>query len=193
MLSAAGGGEIYIGTGQREISGLGLIVEVPRYARHEWRRAERYYDVRRAIGGRCVKPSDVDEDVVVEEWTDPADLGKPLFFWNLNGVITGVVDDEVLSGAQRAVKKVLGSWWVELQLFVIFWDLDNWPVFVGLGGVLGGQSRVQEFAYRYVERSIEYFMTFVLLFAAKVMGWLVGIRAVEQRRTPGELWKAYNR
>ncbi|KAH3919196.1 hypothetical protein HBH56_030000 [Parastagonospora nodorum] len=193
MLSAAAGGEMYIGTGQRKPSGAGLVIEVPKYARHEWRRAENYYGVRRTIGVRYVKPADVDDEVVVEEWTNPADLGKPLFFWNLNGVIAGVVDDEVLSGAQRVVKKVLRSWWVELQLFVIFWELDNWPVFVGLGGVLGGQSRLQKFAYRYVERSVEYFMTFVVLFAAKVLGWLIGIRAVEQRRTPGELWRAYNR
>jgi hypothetical protein len=29
------------------------------------------------------------------------------------------------------------------------------------------------------------------LFAAKCVGWLMGVRAVEQSRTPDALWKAY--
>jgi hypothetical protein len=69
--------------------------------------------------------------VVVEEWTDPADLGKPLFFWNLNGVVTAPANVS-LATPQRLVRKVLGTWWIPFQLFVIFWDLDNWPVFMRL-------------------------------------------------------------
>jgi hypothetical protein len=196
ILSAKSAGEISPATGMRKSHGAGLVIKVPRYARHEWRRADMLYHRRRkALGGGevMVEPEDVHDEVVVEEWTEPADFGKSLFFWNLNAVVNASQHVELLSLPQRVVRKVLGGWWIPFQLFVIFWDLDNWPVFVGLRGVVGAQSSMEQLAYRYLEEPAEYAMTLIVLFAAKMLGWLVGVRAVEQRRTPDELWKAYKR
>jgi hypothetical protein len=186
ILSARAGGQVHPVTG--DLVREGLVVEVPRYARHNWGRAEEYAWKREFVcPPGMTRPEDVGEDVVVEEWTDPADLGKPLFFWNLNGVVTAPANLS-LATPQRLVRKVLGTWWIPFQLFVIFWDLDNWPVFVRLetenADALGrvGIS---------IRRWGEYLMTIVVLFAAKCLGWLVGVRAVEQSRTPDALWKVY--
>jgi hypothetical protein len=190
IISAKAGGEVSSSTGH--LVAKGLVVKVPKYARHEWKRAEALFNLRSRNGGAIARPEDVDEEVVVEEWTDPADLGKPLFFWNLNGVITAP-SDTTLSVPQRMVKLVLGGWWIPFQLFVIFWELDNWPVFLGLRGYMGPYLGEAPWVYRYVEGPAEYAISFIVLFVAKVLGWLVGVRAVEKRRTPTELWDAYNR
>jgi hypothetical protein len=162
------------------------VIEVPRYARHEWMRASAWYSrrVMHVCGGKPaipVRPEDVDDEVVVEEWTDPSDLGKPLFFWNLNGVVTAP-EDSTLPVAQRGLRWMLGRWWVPFQLYVIFWDMDNWPVWRGTPRV-----------YESMEKPLEHVVTFLVLFVAKILGWLVGVRAVEQRRTPPELWEQYSR
>lgn len=191
MMSAKAGGEVCAVRGTRKTNGTGLVVEVPKHARHEWMRAEVWYS-QRCIVAPMTRPEDVDDEVVVEEWTNPSDLGKPLFFWNLNGVITAPADDVTLLLPQRMVKSVLMGWWIPFQLFVIFWDLDNWPVFLGLRGVLGDLGTMS-WINRYVEGWAEYTMTFAVLFAAKVLGWLMGVRAVEQSRTPDELWEACRR
>jgi hypothetical protein len=75
------------------------------------------------------------------------------------------------------------------QVLVIFWELDNWPVLLGIKGLVGGN----EWAYGCVGRPLEYVMAFVVLFMAKTLGWVVGVRAVEKERTPSELWEAYRR
>jgi hypothetical protein len=191
ILSAEAGGEISISNG--ELKAEGLVIQVPRYARHEWKRAEAWYGEQHHIGAKLEKPVDVDEEVVVEEWTDPSDLGKPLFFWNLNGVITSPKDDHVLPLPQKIVKGVLKNFWIPFQLFVIFWDLDNWPVFFSLRGTLGPQLGLKPWVYRYVEGPLEYVMTLSVLLSAKVLGWLIGVRAVEHKWTPEKLWISYRR
>jgi hypothetical protein len=184
ILSVAAGGEIDVRTGK--LKREGLVVEVPKGARHEWMRAEAWYDGRRPRFG--VRPTDARGEVVVEEWVEPGGLGKPLFFWNLNGIIMAPKDSE-LSGPQKVLRWLLGGWWIPFQLFVVFWELDNWPVFVSLRGSSWPEPRIR----RYAEGRLECSMTFVVLFAAKVLGWLFSIRAVEQRRTPDKLWEAYKR
>ncbi|KAH8725036.1 hypothetical protein GQ44DRAFT_749777 [Phaeosphaeriaceae sp. PMI808] len=166
--------------------GANTIITVPKYARHNWGRAEHWLATRQ--DAHAPDDIDLDDDVVVEEWTDPKDIGKPLFFWNLNGVINAPQTRRTAS--QRVAKRVLGAWWIEFQLFVIFWHLDNWPV-------VGGEYRqfgARVFGERMgggVQRGAEYVVTFVVLFAAKVLGWMVGIYAVEKGRTPKELWDVY--
>ncbi|OAK96467.1 hypothetical protein IQ06DRAFT_52738 [Phaeosphaeriaceae sp. SRC1lsM3a] len=175
FFSAKAGGEVSMQDGR--LKSKGLVIEVPRYARHEWMRA----DASRGRLPSCVRrvlPEDVEDEVVVEEWTDPSDLGKPLFFWNLNAIITAP-EDAALSIPARGLKMLLGNWWVPFQLFVVFWDLDNWPVFSSMRGT-GGST-------------IEYVMTFLVLFTAKALGWLVGVRAVEKKRTPDAIWQAYKK
>jgi hypothetical protein len=202
--SAKAGGEvdIYHSRGVTE----GLEVEVPKYARHNWGRAKEYYKATRTPGRR-ERPGDyiedLDEEVIVEEWTDPVDLGKPLFFWNLNGVITAPSAGP-LTMRQKVGKAVLGSWWVPFQLFIIFWELDNWPVFLSMRNAL--ELRWPLFLrWRYdmpdwplhvgkgPERWMEYLMAFLVLGSAKVLGLLLGVRAVERERIPADLWEAYKR
>lgn len=76
-------------------------ITIPRYAVHEWRRAE-------AEG----------EESVVEEWTEPDDGEKEVFFRNLSGV----VEDE---------GRRVSGWMLEWKLWVVFWRHDNWPVLWG--------------------------------------------------------------
>jgi quercetin dioxygenase-like cupin family protein len=83
------------------------IIVIPRYARHEWRRA-----------------SSSDEELIVKEWTDPEDGEKEVFFRNLSSVI----EDATRNGKPN-------EWSLTPQLFVIFRALDNFPVLVDLGYV----------------------------------------------------------
>jgi hypothetical protein len=190
ILSAIAGGEINLRTGMLEKKGL--VVKVDKYVRHEWKRADAWYARRRSVGAKIARPEDVGEEVVVEEYTDPSDLGKPLFFWNLNGIITAT-EDGGLTVMQRVVRFVVGGWWIHFQLLVVFWELDNWPVFWDLRGMMRQFLGLGPWVCWHVGRRLEYAMTFVVLFAAKVLGWCIGVRAVEQRRTPDELWEAYNK
>ncbi|KAH7384545.1 hypothetical protein BKA66DRAFT_511738 [Pyrenochaeta sp. MPI-SDFR-AT-0127] len=187
FFSAKAGGEVSWRTGELLTSGLELKVD--RYARHNWGRAEvRLVSRRLGLHVKIVSPEDRDEEVIVEEWTDPADITKPLFFWNLNGVITGI-QDAPLSRKQSLVEVVLGNWWIPFQLFIIFWDLDNWPVFVSVRNL--GLPFLGEHMDRCFGRLVEHVMTFMVLFAAKFVGTITGTRAIAQDRTPNDLWNAY--
>jgi hypothetical protein len=185
ILSAAAGGQIDVTTGTLT---KGLVVEVPRWARHEWRRAEAWF-IQQGPSGGIVRPEDLHDEVVVEEWTDPGDISKPLFFWNLCGVLfpASTTTAPALSMAQRVVKAGMGDGWTMFQALVIFWELDNWPVLLGMRGLLGGN----ELVYGCVGRPVETLMAFVVLFMAKMLGWVIGVRAVEKERTPDELWESY--
>ncbi|KAE8323591.1 hypothetical protein BDV39DRAFT_195801 [Aspergillus sergii] len=82
------------------------VITIPKFAVHEWSRV------------RNLDDSDVnDEDLIVQEWTDPADGLKEVFFRNLNSVIL-----------ERSGKGWFGSVVFMLQLWTIFHKLDNWPV-----------------------------------------------------------------
>jgi len=89
------------------------IITIPRYARHEWKRA--------TSGGG---------PLIVKEWTDPADGQKEVFFRNLSSVIQDWVG---ASGPKQ-------EWWLNWQLWVCFRSLDNWPVLLSGKNVpvLGG-------------------------------------------------------
>lgn len=166
----------------------GLVVEVPRYARHAWCRADAAAvtttkDIQ--PGGNGVqdmlkRPVDWDDDVVVEEWTAPSDIVKPLFFFNLNHAI--------LSPPRLPIylPGVVRDWWVPLQLFVIFWELDNWPVFVDLEGVFGGWI-----GGVVMQRALEGLVTWSVLGFVSLVGKMVGVEAVREERTPRELWEAW--
>ncbi|TVY34723.1 hypothetical protein LSUB1_G005022 [Lachnellula subtilissima] len=134
------------------ISGISQIVStadgqlvVPKFARHEWRRAVKG-------DGDTFKESWHDEELVVEEWTDPFDGQKELFFRNLNSVILDTTRHP--------------SWWMELwlslQLFVVFAELDNYPVFWPL-------STEHE--------TLQYLVTHFVLGIARGLGKFFGARA----------------
>jgi hypothetical protein len=190
FFSAASGGELSISTGR--LVQTGIVIRVPRYARHNWGRTEHLISSNNSTffdGGNKL-PEDWSDEVIVEEWTEPSDLGKPLFFWNLNGVITAP-EDSILLLRQNLARFLLGSWWVPFQLFVIFYELDNWPIFFPLtdrlkfylGDILGG----------WLGKSLEHLMTFVVLFMARAMAWALRVSAVTRERTPHGLWEAYRK
>ncbi|KAF3050384.1 hypothetical protein E8E11_010154 [Didymella keratinophila] len=187
FISALAGGEV---DSTDQLVAPGLIIRVPRYAFHNWGRLQHYKASARS--GRTVQkdvlPEDWTEEVVVEEWTDPSDITKPLFFWNLNGIIT-TPDGTILSKRQAVAKALLGSLWIDLQLFVVFWELDNWPVF----NVLRHVSPATDSYLRTlrVPEAAEMLISFGILLIGKLFGVLLGLKAVEERRTPDALWEAY--
>ncbi|KAF2488448.1 hypothetical protein BU16DRAFT_623489 [Lophium mytilinum] len=135
-------------------SGEGIEITIPRFARHEWSRA----------GGDAEDAS----DVVVIERTDPADGAKSVFFWNLNGAI--------LEFSERRVQGWYAEFWLMIELFSIFWALDNYPVFLDLSR-FGG-----------IGRGVEGCVTYLVLAAARGVGWIGGIDGVRRERMPRELW-----
>ena len=209
ILSAKAGGLVCQTSGDAE-GKSGLQVTVEKYARHEWGRAKEYLATSMS-GGQATwpLPDDIDDEVVVEEWTDPVDIGKALFFWNLNGIILTSPSAKLLL-RKRLARYLLGGYWVPFQLFSVFWCLDNWPVFIDLRGVLrfgwlvpaavwswmGHRlpfSRQLERLSRELEGLGEWTVTMVVLGFVRVVGWMVGIEAVEKERTPLKLWGVYER
>ncbi|GAM85831.1 hypothetical protein ANO11243_038390 [Dothideomycetidae sp. 11243] len=119
------------------------IIRVERGQWHEWKRA--------AADG---------EELVVEEWTDPADGQKELFFRNLNSVILD-------AGASRPwwLVWVPVGWWIEWQIMVICAGLDNFPV-------VEGASASGRLATGLGEQ------------VARLFGAVVGLRAIYPEYTP---------
>lgn len=187
VLSAKAGGQVSIRTGRLIKSGL--EIEIPKYMRHNWGRADHYLTSRRTLpaGVRVHRPKDTDEEAVVEEWTDPSDITKLLFFWNLNGVITS--PPVTLSGMQTVAKTILGGWWVPFQLFIIFWDLDNWPIFLNMEHT--SEPFLPKGIGMRLERWVDHIATYIVLSIAKALGCILDMKAVKQERTPDELWKVY--
>jgi hypothetical protein len=187
LISALAGGELKA-TGQ--LVQPGLTIEVPRYAFHSWGRLEHNNDSARSRR-RVQKdflPEDWSEEVVVEEWTNPSDIAKSLFFWNLNGILT-VPGDTIQPKRQSIAKALLGSLWVDLKLFVVFWELGNWPVFHVLRNVSPATDSYLR-TLRVLDAA-EIFVSFGILLIAKLLGVLLGLKAVDQRRTPDALWEVH--
>lgn len=84
------------------------IIRVDKNVIHEWKRPSARYDE--------------EEDLVVEERTDPADGQKEIFFRNLNSVI--------LDAERTVPPRIRVGWWIEWQIMVICHGMDNFPVFV---------------------------------------------------------------
>lgn len=187
ILSALAGGEVDA-TG--ELVTPGLNIEVPRYAFHNWGRLEHYKDSTRSARRfqKDILPEDWTEEVIVEEWTDPSDISKLLFFWNLNGIVTAP-GETLLPKRLSVAKALLRSQWIDLQLFVLFWELDNWPIFNVLRNVSPASDSYLR-ALRVLDAA-EICVSFGVLLVAKFVGLLLGLKAVEERRTPHALWEAY--
>jgi hypothetical protein len=146
------------------VSGISRLVSasdghlvVPKFARHEWRRAV-------AGDGPNFEESWDDEELVVEEWTDPFDGEKEIFFRNLNSVIIDTIQNP----------SWWMEWWLSLQLFVIFAGADNYPVF---WPEMTGNERMQ------------YLVTHFVLAVARIAGRLLGARGTYEEYTPKELGK----
>jgi hypothetical protein len=103
--------------------------------------------------------------LVVKEWTDPADGQKEVFFRNLSSVIQDWVSAE---GPKR-------EWWLEWQLFVVFWGLDNWPVILRFGGI------------PIIGSLLEWVITHVVMGLAVLVGRVIGLRSIYEEYTPRRL------
>ncbi|RVX72605.1 hypothetical protein B0A52_04001 [Exophiala mesophila] len=110
---------VRLGPGIKEYSAQDGIIQVPRYAVHEWQR---------------VPHSEDGEDLIVQEWTIPEDGDKEAFFRMLNSFLTEQ-EPQKLYHVHKVVRWMVGRWveqWVVmLQLFAIFQAWDNYPVFLG--------------------------------------------------------------
>lgn len=99
------------------------IIEVKRGQIHEWKRYENASEV---------------EDLIVHEWTDPADGQKEVFFRMLNSFLMESEPQKLHhSLSAPSVVGWLEQYMIPLQLFVIFAACDNWPVILGQQGLLG--------------------------------------------------------
>ncbi|KAI9810844.1 MAG: hypothetical protein M1827_006051 [Pycnora praestabilis] len=122
-------------------------VRVERFSKHEWKRAPKESE------------SAEEGDLIVKEWTDPADGQKEIFFRNLSSIF-----GEDYSDSYFPV-----GWWITLQLFVIFYSLDNFPVIVD--GFAGG------------------LITHMLLGFATLVGKSLGLKSIYPEYTPKRLLK----
>jgi len=105
-----------------------------------------------------------DEPLVVEEWTDPFDGEKEVFFRNLNSVILDTTESSTW----------WVEWWLSVQLLAVFAKADNYPVF-------WPQSNGHE--------TMQYLLTNLVLVMARGVGRLFGAKGTYEEYTPSELVK----
>lgn len=167
---------------------VNTVVCIPRYAWHQWQRAP----VAPLSEASNVIDCSQDEDAVVVERTEPADIDKSIFFWNLNGVIISadafrerykLSEDtgSLVSTASLKFRLALVDIWLALNLFVIFRELDNFPVFVNI--------RLSDSTHR-ARKRLDMILTHLLLRLAGFVGALCGVKAVRRDFTPLRLWEA---
>lgn len=158
----------------------GEEIRVAKNVWHEWSRAE--------PGG---------EDVIVVERTDPEDGEKAVFLWNLNGVILkaqSLVKPAIVPGV---IFGLLMDFWVTLNLFVIFRNLDNIPVFLNVAGVFSqrGFTVVESSRRHRLLKRFDWAWSHAVLKIASILGRLLGVHAVREEFTPPEAlhqWSSKN-
>ena len=157
------------------------VVEIPRYARHEWMRFDRPAHLlareQRRVPEEWTREKGKEEtkalmgmDLVAEEWTEPRDGQKEIFFRNLFSVV-----DEPGYGFG-----VLGGLYKMLATTCVMWELDNYPVFVDIGGWKGG-----------LREMVEGSLTYAIMGLLMLVGRLLGLKAVNEEYTPESLIAAW--
>ena len=107
-----------------------------------------------------------DVDLIIKEWTDHADGEKAIFFRNVVGLI---LDRDPAAGTLQNLRTV----W---NLFVVFWEWDNFPRFVKMPRLWG------------LGNSVERRVTWAILGMAALIGRWVGVRgAYEEYGTKEDL------
>lgn len=153
--------------------------QVPRYARHEWMRFDRPAHLlsngqREAQEAyfREHEKEEVEklkgEDLIAEEWTDPADGQKEIFFRNLFST--------ALEPQYQSKVSWLGELWKMLQIMCVMWEMDNYLVLVDFEGWRGGWRELVEAAF-----------TYAVMGCMMALGGLCGCRAVSEEYTPKHL------
>ncbi|MCJ1329984.1 hypothetical protein MMC10_006665 [Thelotrema lepadinum] len=99
--------------------------------------------------------------LIVEEWTDPADGEKELFFRNL---CSALLDMTASPSHAPSPSWLPFDWWISLQLFLVFREFDNYPLFYS-----GVTSRP---------------VTYLILRVAQFVGLILGLRGHYNEYTP---------
>ncbi|KAH8886878.1 hypothetical protein GQ53DRAFT_726744 [Thozetella sp. PMI_491] len=131
------------------------IVTIPKFTLHQYGRAD---DTPEGAASKGV-------DMIVKEWTDPADGEKELFFRN----ILGIIEDRQPG--------ILGTLFMVLSVFTVFWHHDNYPV-IWQGPRFLGRG-VQKWAMRS--------LTYTVMRLVGIAGLLVGCRGDYDEYTPAYL------
>lgn len=158
---------VRLGDAAGEYSASDGVIEVPKYAVHEWHRASLATEDH---------SDDIDDggELVVREWTVPEDGQKEVFFRMLNSFLTEPRPSSLYDAPALVPRWILERWmekWiVMLQLFCIFRSWDNWPVMIGDGGGLLG-----------------WMATHVVLGFCSVAGWMLGLRGTYPEYVTEEL------
>ena len=110
-------------------------------------------------------------DIVAEEWTDPRDGEKKVFFRN------------IFSTAGETQWKE--SWWggvlILLQMMLVMWELDNLVVLLDLGGAEDGSG---------CSGAVETVVTYAFMWSAAMMARALGLKAINEEYTPRHLLNA---
>jgi hypothetical protein len=133
------------------------------------------------------------EEVVVIERTDPADGEKTVLFWNVNGVI---LQAQSLAKPQTLPKWIFGlivELWVTLNLFFIFSDLDNFPVFFDVTRIFHKRRIALEdrSAMYYVLHATTSFCSQILLKTLSFVSRLMGFESVRPELTPEDVYREW--
>jgi len=103
------------------------------------------------------------EELIVQEWTDPADGVKEAFFRNLFSVIFDAAN------MKEDFSRLLPmGWWVEWQILMISSGMDEFPLLVKSLG----------------DGAVAQLVSAILLWLVAVVGWLVGLRTHYKEYTP---------
>jgi uncharacterized RmlC-like cupin family protein len=151
-------------------------VRVAPYVLHQWSRAD---------------PRG--EEVVVIERTDPADVDKTVFFYNLNGVVLKAQRVNKPRLLPKRLFDLIVNLWVSLNLFTLFYAFDNFPAFcdftgrlLHLGIILQGGS----VAHRWVHIA-EMYCSHLILKLASLVSWAIGVEALQRNLTPDDVYKEW--
>lgn len=125
------------------------IIEIPKFTTHEWQREAKGY---------ARTDGEERKDLVVREWTVPADGQKEIFFRMLNLYLIEL-EPQRLHGWLPMPYSLLV--WLErhlvlLQLLVVFRAMDNWPTFDEEADRVGWQTWVVTHTYIFPDRVYRY-------------------------------------
>lgn len=128
------------------------IITIPRYAVHQYMRAD---SSERGRKGR-------DVDLIVREWTEPADGDKEVFFRNILSLLMDRKDT------------VAGNSSMFLSIVVVAWAHDNYPVFWKGPSMLG----------RRVQDGVRRGLTYVVMGSLAMIGRFIGYKPDYPEYTP---------
>ncbi|KAJ4146125.1 hypothetical protein NW754_001588 [Fusarium falciforme] len=128
------------------------VITIPRYTVHQYMRADNTEQ------GKAGK----DMDLVVREWTEPADGDKEIFFRNILSLLKDKKDT------------VTGTVGMLFSIMVVAWAHDNYPVFWKGPGFLG----------KHVQGTVQRAVTYALMGCLVFMGRLAGCQSHYAEYTP---------